>query len=52
MLGGIGSCGRALCCHSWPADFEPVSIKMSEGAEFIFKSFKDIREYAEDSCAV
>ena len=30
MLGGIGSCGRALCCHSWLADFEPVSIKMAK----------------------
>ena len=30
MLGGIGSCGRALCCHSWLSDFEPVSIKMDK----------------------
>ena len=30
MLGGIGSCGRALCCHSWLADFQPVSIKMAK----------------------
>ena len=30
MLGGIGSCGRALCCHSWLSDFEPVSIKMAK----------------------
>ena len=30
MLGGIGSCGRALCCHSWLPDFEPVSIKMAK----------------------
>lgn len=30
MMGGIGSCGRALCCHSWLADFEPVSIKMAK----------------------
>ncbi|MBR2749318.1 MAG: stage 0 sporulation family protein [Firmicutes bacterium] len=30
MLGGIGSCGRPLCCHSWLADFEPVSIKMAK----------------------
>ncbi|MBR7147776.1 MAG: stage 0 sporulation protein, partial [Firmicutes bacterium] len=28
--GGIGSCGRALCCHSWLPDFEPVSIKMAK----------------------
>ena len=30
MMGGIGSCGRSLCCHSWLADFEPVSIKMAK----------------------
>lgn len=30
MLGGIGSCGRPLCCHSWMSDFEPVSIKMAK----------------------
>ena len=28
MLGGIGSCGRSLCCHSWLG--EPVSIKMAK----------------------
>jgi cell fate regulator YaaT (PSP1 superfamily) len=31
MLGGIGSCGRSLCCHSWLPDFEPVSIRMAKG---------------------
>ena len=30
MIGGIGGCGRALCCHSWLPDFEPVSIKMAK----------------------
>lgn len=30
MLGGIGSCGRPFCCHSWLPDFEPVSIKMAK----------------------
>ncbi len=30
MLGGIGSCGRSLCCSAWLADFEPVSIKMAK----------------------
>ena len=30
MMGGIGSCGRSLCCHSWLSDFEPVSIKMAK----------------------
>ncbi|MDR5659219.1 regulatory iron-sulfur-containing complex subunit RicT [Serpentinicella sp. ANB-PHB4] len=30
MLGGIGPCGRPLCCSSWLGDFEPVSIKMAK----------------------
>ena len=30
MMGGIGSCGRDLCCHAWLPDFEPVSIKMAK----------------------
>lgn len=28
MLGGLGVCGRVLCCASYLGDFEPVSIKM------------------------
>lgn len=30
LLGGIGPCGRTLCCSSWLGDFEPVSIKMAK----------------------
>ncbi len=30
ILGGIGVCGRALCCHSYLTDFIPVSIKMAK----------------------
>ena len=30
MLGGIGSCGRVLCCASFLGDFEPVSIRMAK----------------------
>ena len=30
MLGGIGPCGRELCCHSWLDDFKAVSIKMAK----------------------
>ncbi len=30
MLGGVGNCGRGLCCHTWLRDFEPVSIKMAK----------------------
>lgn len=30
IVGGIGICGRSLCCHSYLADFIPVSIKMAK----------------------
>lgn len=30
MMGGIGCCGRDLCCHCWLPDFEPVSVKMAK----------------------
>ena len=30
VLGGIGICGRELCCHSYLTDFAPVSIKMAK----------------------
>jgi len=29
-LGGLGCCGRPLCCSSWLGDFQPVSIKMAK----------------------
>ena len=30
ILGGIGICGRVLCCHSHLSEFVPVSIKMAK----------------------
>lgn len=30
ILGGIGICGRPLCCHTHLSDFIPVSIKMAK----------------------
>jgi cell fate regulator YaaT (PSP1 superfamily) len=30
MLGGLGSCGRALCCSSFLGEFAPVSIRMAK----------------------
>lgn len=30
ILGGIGICGRSLCCHSYLPEFIPVSIKMAK----------------------
>ena len=30
ILGGIGICGRPLCCNTFLAEFAPVSIKMAK----------------------
>src|SRR5690606_31916253 len=30
MLGGIGPCGRELCCSTFLDNFEPVSIRMAK----------------------
>lgn len=30
MVGGLGPCGRPMCCSSFLGDFEPVSIKMAK----------------------
>jgi cell fate regulator YaaT (PSP1 superfamily) len=30
MMGGMGFCGRELCCSSYLGEFEPVSIKMAK----------------------
>jgi cell fate regulator YaaT (PSP1 superfamily) len=30
LLGGIGPCGRGLCCATWLTSFEPISMKMAK----------------------
>ncbi len=30
MLGGLGSCGREVCCKGFLHDFRPVTIKMAK----------------------
>jgi cell fate regulator YaaT (PSP1 superfamily) len=30
LLGGIGPCGRILCCSTWMGEFDPVSIRMAK----------------------
>jgi cell fate regulator YaaT (PSP1 superfamily) len=30
LMGGIGPCGRGLCCATWLTAFEPVSMKMAK----------------------
>ncbi len=30
MIGGLGPCGKAMCCSTFLGEFEPVSIKMAK----------------------
>jgi cell fate regulator YaaT (PSP1 superfamily) len=30
LLGGVGVCGRTLCCSTWLDDFKPISIAMAK----------------------
>ena len=40
MIGGIGPCGRELCCSSWLREFGPVSIKMAKAQGLSLHSSK------------
>ena len=40
MLGGIGACGRALCCSTFLPDFAQVSIKMAKDQSLSLNSAK------------
>lgn len=39
-LGGLGCCGRELCCHSYLTDFVPVSIKMAKNQNLSLNNTK------------
>lgn len=40
LMGGIGPCGRELCCKSWMNDFVPVSIKMAKNQNMSLNPLK------------
>jgi cell fate regulator YaaT (PSP1 superfamily) len=40
MLGGIGICGRELCCKKFLTTFEPISIKMAKSQELVLNANK------------
>lgn len=40
MTGGIGPCGRELCCSSWIKSFHPVSIKMAKEQNLVLNPSK------------
>jgi cell fate regulator YaaT (PSP1 superfamily) len=33
LVGGVGPCGRELCCSSWLREFGPVSVKMAKAQD-------------------
>ncbi|HEX9069846.1 MAG TPA: stage 0 sporulation family protein [Ktedonobacterales bacterium] len=39
-LGGVGMCGKALCCSSWLTDFNGVSIKMAKDQDLPLNNAK------------
>ncbi len=40
MLGGLGVCGRELCCKKFLTTFEPISIKMAKSQELVLNANK------------
>lgn len=40
LIGGIGLCGRKLCCTTFLKDFEPVSIRMAKEQDLPLNPFK------------
>jgi len=40
IIGGLGSCGRRLCCNTFLKDFEPVSIKLAKEQNLPLNPFK------------
>ncbi|MDI6744413.1 MAG: stage 0 sporulation family protein [Thermodesulfovibrionales bacterium] len=40
IVGGFGMCGRELCCKTFLASFEPISIKMAKQQELVLNMSK------------
>jgi cell fate regulator YaaT (PSP1 superfamily) len=40
MIGGLGSCGRKLCCATFLKDFAPVSVKAAKDQQLPLNPFK------------
>lgn len=40
IIGGIGICGRELCCKRFLTSFEPISIKMAKSQELVLNASK------------
>ena len=48
IRGGIGICGRPLCCHTYLSEFAPVSIKMAKEQNLSLNPSKISGESVED----
>lgn len=51
MVGGLGPCGRPMCCSIFLGDFAPVSIKMAKEQNLSLNPTK-FQAYVEDLCVV
>lgn len=40
LFGGLGPCGRPLCCSTFMSDFEPVSMKMAKEQSLFLNPLK------------
>ncbi len=40
MIGGLGACGRTICCRAFLGDFQPVSIKMAKEQNLLLNPTK------------
>ncbi|MBI5479200.1 MAG: hypothetical protein HY906_10105, partial [Deltaproteobacteria bacterium] len=40
IVGGLGTCGRELCCSTWLPRFEPVSIRMAKDQNMVLNPQK------------
>ena len=40
IVGGLGVCGRELCCRTFLTSFEPISIKMAKSQELVLNANK------------
>jgi cell fate regulator YaaT (PSP1 superfamily) len=40
IVGGLGICGRELCCRTFLTSFEPISIKMAKSQELVLNANK------------
>lgn len=51
-LGGIGSCGRELCCSSWLTDFKSVSVNSARCQQFMLNPQKIAGQCSKLKCCL